>query len=321
MAVFTLKPVPPFRLDLTVWLLRRRPINEMDRWDGQTYRRVLVVRNTAVEVAVVQSRSMQAPELTVRTRGGRLGKRGQEQLAATVANVLGLNVDLTPFHRMAAEDPRLSSLVSPFLGFKPPRLPSVFETLLNGIACQQVSLWAGMHLLNRVCRRYGLSVGENHAFPRPVDLVHAAPRDLRTLGFSSRKAEAVLHLAQAIVSGALDLEGLWALDDATALDRLLRLKGIGRWTAQYALLRGLGRLDVFPADDVGGQNKMQRWLRRRQRPGYEQMYRILTPWRPYRGLIYFHLLMDDLARLGLLPVAPNPALQPVREPAPAAPDK
>ena len=96
------------------------------------------------------------------------------------------------------------------------------------------------------------------------------------------------------------MEGLSTLDDATALDRLLELKGIGRWTAQYSLLRGLGRLDVFPADDVGSQSKMQRWLKGRNRPDYDRMYRILAPWRPYRGLIYFYLLLNHQSRLGLL---------------------
>ena len=85
---------------------------------------------------------------------------------------------------------------------------------------------------------------------------------------------------------------------------MIALKGVGRWTAQYILLRGLGRLDVFPADDVGSQNKMQRWLQRKQRPDYEKMYRILAPWRPYRGLLYFYVLLNDHARQGLFEPAP-----------------
>jgi DNA-3-methyladenine glycosylase II len=201
-------------------------------------------------------------------------------------------------------DKRLAGLIDPLIGFKPPRLPSVFETLVNGIACQQLSLQVGIHLLNRLCRAFGLAVGENHAFPRPIDLAPTSPARLRRLGFSGNKSRVILTIARSIAEGRLNLEDLAALDAAEALDRLMALKGVGRWTAQYILLRGLGRLDVFPADDVGSQNKMQRWLGRKERPDYEKMYRILGPWRPYRGLLYFYLLLNHQARQGLLESAP-----------------
>src|SRR3954452_5737612 len=80
MAVFTLTCVPPFRLDLTVWVLRRLPINQMDRWDGKTYRRVLMVGDTPVQVAVTQAGSVRAPKLIATTRGARLGIRTREAL-------------------------------------------------------------------------------------------------------------------------------------------------------------------------------------------------------------------------------------------------
>jgi DNA-3-methyladenine glycosylase II len=307
MAFVTITPPPPFRLDLTVWVLRRLPINQMDRWDGTTYRRVLMLGNTPVEIAVVQAGSARAPKLSITFQGARLGIRGREVLVSTLDKMLGLSVDLHPFRCLAEGDKRLAGLIDPFIGFEPPRLPSVFETLVNGIACQQLSLQVGIHLLNRLCRAYGLAVGENHAFPRPIDLAPASPAQLRRFGFSSNKSQVILAAARSIAEGRLNLEDLAALDTAEALDRLMELKGVGRWTAQYTLLRGLGRLDVFPADDVGSQNKMQRWLRQRQRPDYEKMYRILAPWRPYRGLLYFYLLLNHQARLGLLEAAPLPA--------------
>ena len=225
MAAFLLNPSPPFRLDLTVWVLRRLPINQMDQWDGQMYRRVLVLEGTAVAVEVMQSAAPQSPALTVTVRGARLGSRRQEYLVAALEKILGLKVDLSPFYRIARQDRQLASLVDPFLGFRPPRLPSVFETLLNGIACQQVSLAAGMHLLNRLCRSFGLAVGKGHAFPRPTDLARAAPGDLRALGFSTRKAQALLDIAHAVAKDELDLEGLSAMDDEPALERLMALKG------------------------------------------------------------------------------------------------
>jgi DNA-3-methyladenine glycosylase II len=300
MASFTITPPPPFRLDLTVWVLRRLPINQMDRWDGKTYRRVLMLGDTPAEIAVVQAGSARAPKLFVTAQGARLGIRRREALVSIVEKMLGLSVDLHPFRRLTESDTRLAGLVDPFIGFKPPRLSSVFESLVNGIACQQLSLQVGIHLLNRLCRAYGLAVGENHGFPRPMDLASATPPQLKRLGFSGNKSRVILSTARCLAEGRLNLEDLATLDTAEALDRLMTLKGVGRWTAQYILLRGLGRLDVFPADDVGSQNKMQLYLRLKQRPGYDKMYRILAPWRPYRGLLYFYLLLNHQARQGLL---------------------
>lgn len=299
MATFRLKPSAPFRLDLTVWVLRRLAINQMDDWDGRTYRRVLVVGDTPIELEVNQSGPMHRPEITVVTHGGRVTGKTRDHLISMLEKMLGLRVDLKPFYKMAQKDRRLAKLTAPFIGFKPPRLASVFETMLTGIACQQVSLAAGIHFLNRMSSAFGLSVGEHHAFPRPVDLVAAKPEQLRAIGFSGRKAQTILTTAQAIVERRLDLEALSTLGDSSAIRQLLQLKGIGRWTAEYILLRGLGRLDVFPGDDVGGQAKAQRWLSRKTRPDYDAMYRILSPWHPYRGIIYFYLLLDHQKRLGL----------------------
>ena len=214
--------------------------------------------------------------------------------------MLGLNIDLTPFYRLAQADQKLADLTGRFVGFKPPRLPTIFETMVNGIACQQISLAAGLQLLNRLCGAWGLERGGQHAFPRPEDLVPARAEDLRKLGFSGRKGQGILDRARSIAEGTLALEELSGMEDAAAVARLRQLPGLGRWTAQYVLLRGLGRLDVYPADDVGSQNKFKRWLSLEERPCYDAIYQILDHWRPYRGLFYFYLLLDQQARQGLL---------------------
>jgi DNA-3-methyladenine glycosylase II len=298
MAVFTLKPSPPFRLDLTVRVLRRLALNQMDRWDGKTYRRVLVIGDAPIAVEVMQGGTVQKPELAVTTEGSRLSASRREAVVSLLQKMLGVNVDLRAFYRLATADPQLADLIAPFRGFKPPRLASVFETLLNGIACQQISMAAGMHLLNRLCVDYGLSVGDDHAFPRPVDLASTSVAHLRRIGFSERKGHTILNIARAIVEGTLDIEGLESLETPEAMERLTQLKGIGRWTAQYIMLRGLGRLDVFPGDDVGSQNKMQSWLGVTQQLDYDGMYRIISPWHPYEGIIYFYLLLNHQRQTG-----------------------
>jgi DNA-3-methyladenine glycosylase II len=105
----------------------------------------------------------------------------------------------------------------------------------------------------------------------------------------------MIDLARGVGSGRLDLESVAVLDDDAAVDALLELRGVGRWTAEYVLLRGFGRLHVFPGDDVGAQNALRRWLGRTDVSEYGAVERALAPWRPWAGLIYFHLLLNGLA--------------------------
>lgn len=301
---FALDPVPPFRLDLTAWTLRRRADNGMDRWDGQTYRRVLALEDGAVEIAVAQTGAPDVPHLHVTLTGKHLAPQVEAAARETLERVLGLGVDLSAFYRFAEDDPKLGPLARRFRGAKPPRLPSVFETLVNAVACQQITLTQGIRLLNRISGAYGLAMPGNeppaHAFPRPTDLARLEPLDLKALGFSTQKGRAIVEVASAIAHGNLDLEGLADLDDEAAVARLLALRGVGRWTAEYVLLRGLGRIHVFPGDDVGARNNLQRWLGLAEPLDYLGVQRALTGWQRFGGLIYLHLLLDRLEQSGVL---------------------
>jgi DNA-3-methyladenine glycosylase II len=296
---FVLRPTLPFRLDLTAWTARRRPGNAVDRWDGHIYRRVLVLHGDPVEIAVEQAGS----RLHVCATGaGRLPADARLLVTAMLERTLGLRLDLTRFYRFAGRDRKLGPLVERFRGVKPPRFPSLFEALLNGFACQQFSIEVGLELLNRLARAYGVASpgGSSHAFPHPKALASSRIDSLKRLGFSRAKSVAMIELARGIVSGRLDLESFTGLDDDTAVARLCALRGVGRWTAEYVLLRGLGRLHIFPGDDVGAQNALGRWLGRRSLSAYDVVARALAPWRPWAGLIYFHLLLMGLEEAGEL---------------------
>jgi DNA-3-methyladenine glycosylase II len=302
---FTLRPAPPFRLDLTAWTLRRSAKNGIDRWDGSTYERVLAIGPHAVIVAVRQTHD----RLLVVARTDSRVANLEREVAGALGRLLGLHVDLRPFYRMAAQDPRLRTLVAPYRGFRPPRFASVFEAFLNGVSCQQLSLAAGLTVLTRLSARFGVQTAgvDQRACPRPEDLSAARVASLRALGYSGAKVRAILETARAIVHGSLDLEGFSTLDDATALAHLLELRGVGRWTAEYVLLRGFGRLNVFPGDDVGARNGLHRWLGLRQALDYDRVQRLLAGWQPWGGLIYFHMLLSGLDRAGMLTSKRDPA--------------
>jgi DNA-3-methyladenine glycosylase II len=302
--IFSVEPRPPFRLDLTVWAIRRRRGNLIDSWDGETYQRVLVVRGKPVLLSVTQQGPIDAPGLEVVASGEGGSALVKAAVVLALERLLGLQMDLSAFYELASKQRRMHDLASRFRGLKPPRFPSVWEGVVNGIACQQLSLTVGIMLLNRLSAACGLRFetpgGVRYAFPRPEDLSIASAPAVRSLGFSGAKTRALIELGREISEGRLDLESFADLENSQAVSRLMGLRGIGRWTAEYTLLRGLGRIDLFPGDDIGARNNLERWMRLRSPLDYGRVARVMGKWKPFGGLIYFHLLLDSIARAGLL---------------------
>jgi DNA-3-methyladenine glycosylase II len=175
------------------------------------------------------------------------------------------------------------------------------------VACQQLTLTVGITLLNRLAEAYGpIGPGAVRGFPNPKD-IGRDPDLLRQLGFSNAKARALLELADRLTSGDLDLEKLQTASDDAASVALQSLRGIGRWSAEYTLLRGFGRLGVFPADDVGARNNLRRFVGLDPAADYEGVRRAVSRWAPYAGLVYFHLLLDHIDNAGWLKTEPSPS--------------
>ncbi|MEP6594189.1 MAG: DNA-3-methyladenine glycosylase 2 family protein, partial [Acidobacteriota bacterium] len=242
----TIRPIPPFRLDLTAWALRRRARNGIDRWDGTTYRRVVVVAGRPTEIAVRQAGSAAAPRLIVTATPSPRTPSGGQRVRSVVDSLLGPHVDLTQWYRLAGQDRRLRNLAEQFRGMKPPRFPTVFEALVNAFACQQLSLEVGLELLNRLAAVCGVRRGPagdpHYGFPAPGDVARLPTATYRALGFSRQKVLALLTLARAIERRDIDVESVSRGDDAAVYAQLLSLRGVGRWSAEYVMLRGLGRL-------------------------------------------------------------------------------
>lgn len=168
-------------------------------------------------------------------------------LEAGVLTYLGVPFDLDGFRQWAAGDETLGRLVPALAGFRPPLQPDPFEALVTSITAQQVSLQSAAAIRSRFIERLGQPGVHAHAFPTRERTARSTEEELTGVGFSTRKAEYVIGLARA----ELDLDSLASLPDEEVTARLVALRGLGEWTADWFLARHLARPHAWPAGDLG----------------------------------------------------------------------
>ena len=283
----------PYRLDLTVSALRRLSTNVVDvlTTDG-AYVRALGGAPVPLIVHVAQTR----PEaLTVAVEGQ---AAGHAPALALVRRMLGVDRDLTPFHRAAARIPWLSPLAQRMRGVKPPRYPTLWEACVNAIVFQQVSLLAASAILRRLILALGSPLERQgvplFTFPTAESVLEADDDVLRALGLSAGKLATLRRVGEALASDTLSEALLEERSSPDAAALLRRIRGIGPWTAAVVLLRGLGRLDVFPMND----SSVARNLAMVAGPAPIDTAGTLDALMPQQGMLYYHLLLARLEARG-----------------------
>lgn len=292
----------PFHLEATVRILQRRPANLIDRWEAQRYRRAIRVGGRPMLIEVLNAGTIDAPDLRLRIVGdGRLSRGSTAAASRIVRKILGLDLDPSPPQRLAETDTRLRDTARALRGMRPPRYPDLLETFANVIPFQQVSLESGMAVVARLVRRFGEEViadgQRHHLFPGAQTVALAQEESLKACGMSAHKSRALRAVASAIARGELGAEALTRLSTAEAMERLMRLPGIGPWSAALVLLRGLRRLDVFPQADTGAEGSLARLLRLRTKAA---LPRVIERFGDFRGYLYFYGLASRLLEAGLI---------------------
>jgi 3-methyladenine DNA glycosylase/8-oxoguanine DNA glycosylase len=227
----TLVAVPaPFDFALTTERFRAFGIDRANVWHEGGLHRVVGGREVRIEAAP----------------GGVDAEPLDAETEPVVRALLGLVFDLEGFRAWAAGDEVLAGVAPRLAGFRPPLTPDPFEMLVGAIAAQQVSLFSARAVQNRLIERFGEQVGSAWAFPVRERVAAAREDEIFSLGFTRRKAEYVLGLARS----ELDLYALAALPDDEVKARLVALRGLGEWTADWFLARHLARPHAWPWGDL-----------------------------------------------------------------------
>lgn len=217
--------------------------------DGKYYRAI----RRGSSVLAVTAREVEPGQIEVALPLG--GTDADLAFAADMmAHLLAFDVDLSGFYEMLSYDSALAEAVGSLRGLRPARNETVFEALVLAILAQQISAAVARVMRDGLVETFGTPVEVDghtlYAFPRPESLFNADTDDLRAQKLSARKVEYVQDTARRAAEGELEFETFTALDNEEAIAELIKIRGIGRWTAEWMLMRALGRIDVLPAGDL-----------------------------------------------------------------------
>jgi DNA-3-methyladenine glycosylase II len=205
-----------------------------------------------------------------------------------------LDTDLKPFYEMAEKDPLLHQAVSEFYGLRNIGIPDLFEALCWGILGQQINLTYAYTLKRRFVEAFGNSIewnGQHYwIFPEPEVIAKLTVEDLSPLKMTVKKCEYLIGVAQLIADGNLSKELVMGTNDFKEAEKMLvKIRGIGPWTANYVLMRCLRFPNAFPIADVGLHNAIKYVTGSEEKPTIEEILKLAAPWTNWESYATFYL--------------------------------
>lgn len=279
---------PEFSFEHTLGYLRRSPRELLHRVDGDTVIKAIRLNGSAVVFKVRHGKSGLVIEVP-----GASTKETAKQIEKFVRQWFDLDTDLKPFYRMAKKDEILKPLVKSFYGYRIVGQPDLFESLVWAVLGQQINLAFAYTLKGRFVTTFGERVNldgvDHHLFPEPVTVQALQPDQLLALQFSRQKAAYTINIAKAFHAGELSTESLRQVPFEAAKERLRQIKGVGNWTANYALMRTFQYPDAFPLEDAGLHNAIKNQLGLKAKPSLERVKRLFKKYKGWEAYATLYL--------------------------------
>ncbi|WP_071461559.1 DNA-3-methyladenine glycosylase family protein [Bacillus massilinigeriensis] len=218
----------------------------------------------------------------------------RNKVAAYIWEWFDLDQDLVGFYQVASTDKVLKKIVPKYDGLRIIGIPDLFEALVWAIIGQQINLTFAYKLKKRFVEQYGDSLtcnGETYwLFPSFEKIASINVDDLRKLQFTVRKAEYIIDIAKAMTNGVLTKELLLQEKDVQQIRKsLMKIRGIGAWTADYVMMKCLHDTSAFPVSDVGLHNALKNLLGLERKPTIGEIEGYATGWEGWQAYATFYL--------------------------------
>ncbi|AUS12484.1 DNA-3-methyladenine glycosylase [Bacillus subtilis] len=243
-----------------------------------------------VQVSVINNKQMVVKFLN---DSRPIEKWKREEIVKYIHEWFDLDYDLTPFYEMAKADPLLKMPARQFYGLRLVGIPDLFEALCWGVLGQQINLAFAYSLKKQFVEGFGDSIELNGnkywVFPPYERIARLTPTDLADIKMTVRKSEYIIGIAKLMASGELSREKLMKMHFKDAEKYLIKIRGIGPWTANYVLMRCLRFPTAFPIDDVGLIHSIKILRHMNRKPTKNEIIEISFPWKEWESYATFYL--------------------------------
>jgi DNA-3-methyladenine glycosylase II len=297
-----LTALPPFNFALSCEIFADGD-NQIRNYENGMFWQVIRANGKLVLAVVKSAGTVDEPKLAIELKSDRpVTVEDRKTAEAAVANIFSLDLDLKPFYEAVEDDKIMAHLTRELRGLKNPTTQTVFEAMVESIVEQQISLKVAHSLERRIIKNFGnpLNLEDEvyFAYPTPQQLASVSINEFRGCGLSFRKAEYIQGAARLIVKGKLNLEELNTCESSEQIiQQLDRVRGVGVWTAEFTLLRGMKRLEALPADDLGLRRVISRYYRNGKVISSAEARRIAEIWGDWKGLAAYYLVVADMKNI------------------------
>jgi DNA-3-methyladenine glycosylase II len=297
--ILTLKCVPPFDFDLSLRLFSGGD-KQIRKYEERKFWQVVRIDGKLVLVTLEALGTVDKPEVSAMLESDQpLSADDEQRIIASVNTLVGAEFGLEPFYTDAKKDRILADIIHKLRGLKIPSAVTVFEALIDSIIEQQISLNVAHVLQANLIRTFGdslsLDTGVYYGYPTPKKLASIRIEQIRKCGLSTRKAEYTRDISTMVNEGKLNLEAFKRYKDVNRIiEELDNIKGIGIWTAELTIVRGMQKYEAIPADDLGLRRTISHFYCKDRKITGDEARRIAEKWGKWKGLASFYLIVADM---------------------------
>jgi DNA-3-methyladenine glycosylase II len=295
---FTLLAPAPLDFDLCAQIFSSGD-NEIRVYANGEFHQLLKINCNLVLVRLTSTGAIQHPRITVELKSNNpIFPKDKKTAEETLQLIFNLHFDLCEFYKDVENDPVMRQIAQRLYGLKNPTTPTVFESLVDSIVEQQISIKVAVTIEHRLAKKFGETLtidGDTYyVYPTPQNIAAASIDEVRQVGLSMRKAEYILNAAKLIVDGELNLEEMKIeKNPERIIAELDEIRGIGVWTAELTMLRGMQKLDAFPADDFGIRRVISRYYCGGKPIKAAEAREIAKAWGNWKGLAAYYLIIAE----------------------------
>ncbi len=273
---------------------------QIRKYDKNKFWQIIRANGKLIFATVTSAGSVDEPKLTAELKTDEaLTIDDAEKAEAAISALFNLNFDLAPFYEETKTDETMACITRKLWGLKSPTTPTAFEALIDSIVEQQIAMKVATSIENKLTKRFGDTLNVEgevyYAYPTPQTLASVGIEEIRQCGLSQRKAEYIQGIARLVADGELDLEKLKNHSNADEIIRELdKVRGVGVWTAELTMLRGMQKLEALPADDLGLRRTISRYYCNGEVINSARARQIAENWGRWKGLAAFYLMIAEI---------------------------